>query len=180
MATIICDVDDVVANLIDKWLAEYNIEYNDTLTKDKITDWNISYFVKPECSEKIYNFLDRNIYNFIQPIPDSLRIIKKLKENNRVVFATMPAEGSEGIKYQWLFKHGYLNNRRDYVETHDKNLLKGDVIIDDNLDFVNNFDDGKVLFAQPWNQNHGDFPKELVAKNWNDVKNILNWSYNIY
>lgn len=180
MATIICDVDDVVANLMDRWLAEYNAEYDDTLTKDKITDWNLSCFVKKECSGDIYKYLEnKNLYDFIKPIEDSLSVINQLKKNNRVVFATMTTDGSAGIKYNWLFRHRYLNNRRDYVETHDKNLLKGDVIIDDNFDFVNNYDDGKILFSQPWNQNHGSFPDFLVAKNWNEVKRILGWCYDI-
>ena len=47
--TILCDVDEVINNLVEKILVEYNKQYNDSLTLNDITDWEVKKFIKPEC-----------------------------------------------------------------------------------------------------------------------------------
>ena len=56
MKTIILDVDDVVLNLVPNWLKLYNRDFNDNLTKEQITEWNITKFIKPEAKYSIYQY----------------------------------------------------------------------------------------------------------------------------
>ena len=52
--TIGVDCDDVVISLVPTWLSLYNKDYNDNLTPEQITDWDVGLFVKPECDNKIF------------------------------------------------------------------------------------------------------------------------------
>ena len=168
---IICDCDDVIINHSKEWLEMYNLDYQDNLKKETITDWDMLKFVKPECGAKIYSYLESgDIYNRCNPIEGSLDGINWLKNNgHRIIFATVNNYNDK--KYQWLKSHGYLKSRKDFVVTSDKSILKGEVIIDDNPDHLKKFGRKGIVFTQPWNKNY-TFRR---ANNWDDIIKIFEY-----
>ena len=54
---ILVDVDGVVANLADEWIKRYNADWDDNLTKEKIKTWGIVEHIKPECGNRIYEYI---------------------------------------------------------------------------------------------------------------------------
>lgn len=53
------DIDGVVNNLPEAVIEVYNEDYNDHLTIDDITAYNIENFVKPEAKENFYKYFTR-------------------------------------------------------------------------------------------------------------------------
>jgi 5'-nucleotidase len=166
------DVDGVVVDLVTQVLAIYNARYVDDIPVEKITDWDIDQFVKPECGMKIYEIFEApGIYDFVEPFPGALNTINWLREvGHRVVFVTTPAPGTEGVKQKWLIQHGFLplpsyGYSSDYVEARDKSLIAADLLLDDNYDNVLKFPGIGVLMEQPWNRNK---PYGWRVKNWHD------------
>lgn len=49
-------MDEVINNLVEKILVEYNKQYNDSLTLNDITDWEVKKFIKPECENIFTEF----------------------------------------------------------------------------------------------------------------------------
>lgn len=148
------DVDDVCCLLSPVWLSLYNRDYNDNLTDEDITDWNIHQFVKPECGLKIYDYLkDRRIYDTVIPRVDAKWGVDQLRElGYRVLFATScPAEVA-GRKFYWLREWGFIKKERDYIEIRDKSLLRGNFMIDDSYDNVRGFTGYGYLLTRPWNK----------------------------
>jgi len=67
------DVDGVIVDLVTPWLRRYNLDYNDDLTPESIQDWEVDKFVKIECGERIYKYIENpDIYYEALPIKDSL------------------------------------------------------------------------------------------------------------
>ena len=153
---IFVDVDDVCALLSQVWLARYNKDYDDNLTDDDITDWNIHQFTKPECGLKIYQYLkDPTIYDEIEPREGALKGVNALRELGlRVLFATACPVETAGRKFFWLKEHGFIKKERDYIEVHDKSLLLGRYMIDDSYDNVHGFSGYGYLLTRPWNKKH--------------------------
>jgi 5'(3')-deoxyribonucleotidase len=164
------DVDDTVLDLMNKWLSLYNSEYNDNIDKNKITQWNFSQFLKPECGNKIYDYLEfPNLYNYIAPIEGALEGINKLKNmGHRVIFVTA---GMHKGKYLRLKELGFLDKEEDYVEARDKSLILADVLIDDRPFNLWQFK-GKygIVFEEPWSD---DEDLEYRAKDWKEVVSII-------
>jgi len=163
---IFIDVDDVVADLISAWLARYNKDWNDSLASDMITEWEISKFVKPECGDRIYEYLeDPALYDTVQPIAPStakaalyrLRLL-----GHRIVFATTSVNGSAGRKLRWLYDYGFLEKSRiqkDYIEVSDKGLLYGDILIDDGYHNITTFKGFPILFDRFHNRHERWSPR---------------------
>ena len=165
------DVDSVIANLGEEWLRRYNLDYNDSLTSDKITKWETHSFVKKECGLKIYDYLkDPTLYDNVNPIEGSLEIIHQLKKDgHRVIYITTTPIETPGVKFNWLVKHRYLNKDElhNYFEARDKSLIRADILLDDNGETVKNFRHGiSFCYDQPWNR-HYDFGWYRVF-NWED------------
>lgn len=170
MKNILMDVDSVVADLMPEWLLRYNLEYKDILKPSNITAWDIHQLVKPECGKKIYQYLwDENLYNNVKPIDGALSGIQWLRAcDYRVVFVT---SGIQPAKIKWLYEHGFLTGTiwqsdKDVVVASDKSLIKGDYLVDDNMDNCKKFHATSILFAQPWNYNDSAMTR---VNSWADL-----------
>lgn len=164
---ILIDVDDTVCELVDTWLLLYNKQYNDNLTKNDIIDWEITQFVKPECGDKIFDFINnQKVYDIIPQVPGSLEGIKVLREmGHRIVFVTWAMEHAMGAKYRWLKNNDYLDSPSNYIECKDKSLIRADIMLDDNYNYVKGFSGKAVLFRKPWNIK---YEWGMAVDNWND------------
>jgi len=148
------DVDDVCADLVTEWLRLYNLDFKDNLKREDITNWHIHEFVKPECGEKIYEYVEtKSIYDNVAQIKDSLKGVTILKTIGRVIFVTASTNGASGRKYLWLKDNGYIDSPKDYIECLDKSLIKYDILIDDKYDNIKN-SSNNILFDAPWNREH--------------------------
>lgn len=150
---ILIDVDDTVCELVKTWLWLYNRQYNDNLVYENIIDWNIIDFVKPEAKDSLFDLINNQfIYTIVPQIDRALDGVTKLKSmGHRVIFATWAMEEASGAKYKWLKRNGFLDNQIDYIECKDKSLIRADITLDDNFNYVQKFNGMGVLFRKPWN-----------------------------
>ena len=161
---IIIDVDDTTGDLLTTWVDDINKEFGTKLQRSDIQKWAISEYVPnhSQYSKGVYNLLTAEMYERIQPIPGALEGVKTLREKgHEIIFATSTPIGCEGAKLKWLIRHGFIdgggvyNDGRvfsDYIEIHDKSLIRGDILIDDRDINVQNFPGNTILFDQPHNQ----------------------------
>lgn len=178
---VFCDVDDVIADLCTEWVRLYNADYDDTLRREDVTDWNIAKFVKPECGDAIFNYFhNKDLYDKVLPVEGSTHGIFALREMGyRVVYATSCNISMAGLKLQWLDDYGFLSMdmrgiSKDYIEVSDKHLLLGDTLIDDYHHNLNGFQGRRILFNASHNAgvSHNDFAFTRAA-DWDEVVNKL-------
>lgn len=167
---ILCDVDEVLLNLMPVWLGEYNKSFGDDLLPEAITDWDLSKFVLPECGQKIFEYIKSPyIFEKAGVVEGSISGIKKLKNaGHRVVYATI--NNPSNVKYRWLEEKGFLDNSKDLIVAEDKSLIMSDFMIDDNPENIENCYGVGILFDQPHNRK---FKWSLRAKNWQEVVDII-------
>lgn len=147
------DIDEVCAALMPEWIARYNRKYDDTLTPEQITSWDLSLLVKPTCGKHIFSFLTPDIYDRVQPIPGALQAVESLRyAGHRVIFVTA---GNADAKRAWLVRHGFLSKgwkQPDYFACFDKSLIRADVLIDDGPHNLATFPGECILIDQPHNR----------------------------
>lgn len=159
---ILADVDYTTVPLHEEWLRRYNIDWNDDLSTEDVTKWNIASFVRPECGDKIYEYLlDIDLYDNLV-IPD--RVINSIQylrdEKFRVVFLT---GGIHIGKYNLLKKYNLVDSQADMIIAKDKSLIRGDIMVDDyqaNLyDYYKHNNGLGILFDAPHNRGIRVFPR---------------------
>jgi 5'-nucleotidase len=154
--TIAVDVDEVVADLLPVWLADYNKKYNDELLAEDLREWDLTKAVKPECGKAIYDLLTAEMYDRILPIPYARAGCRALRAmGHRVIFVSSCPRGTADAKLAWLVRWGFLPQgifQKDFFVASDKSLIAADVLIDDNIDNVHAFPQMGILVNQPHNR----------------------------
>jgi 5'-nucleotidase len=170
--TLILDCDDTTIDLMKVWLENYNSDYNDNLTREQITDWDISQFVVPECGKKIFKYIkEPSIYKNALPVEGVLEAVNKLREYGfRIVFATAFEPRFSYAKFTWLNKHGFNVDKKDYVECNDKSLIIGNALVDDKYETIKNFPELGILYSAPWNLKY-DYKTRV--NNWQQVIDFM-------
>ncbi len=179
MRSIAIDVDGTVSNMHQSLLDLYNEDWHDNLTADKITDWDIAQFVKPECGEKIYEYFSHpDLYRNSELISGSLKNVTILRKSGfHIIWATTAAKGSEGRKKEYLSQKYLLYPHDEYIETGMKYLIDADYMIDDFWENFYGFTGTKILYQQPWNIGHRD-ECDISFNNWDSIsKFIINDNY---
>jgi 5'(3')-deoxyribonucleotidase len=165
------DCDDVLNNLITKWLELYNHDYNDNLTKTDVTDWNTSKFVKPECGKKIFDYLltDGLFDRMVTPPPFAVETTKFLVNHFEVYIVSSCMPETFLPKVNFIKQYYPHINPNNFIACHDKYLINADYLIDDYHENLRNFRGNKILMNAPYNQNI-DFEDEVIrVNNWVDI-----------
>lgn len=168
---IILDCDGVLADTIKKVLHLYNNEYNLNFKKEDIVAWDMTKIQKPGTSLTKY-FNQRGFFRDLDPMEDAQKYVKKLLEDGHEVFVATasPLEGLED-KLLWLRENFGFIPESNIVFIQRKDLLYGDIILDDALHNLENSQcEFKVVFDQPWNRDRREF---LRVRNWEQFYKLV-------
>jgi 5'(3')-deoxyribonucleotidase len=164
------DQDDVVAELLKKWLATYNELYGDNLRKEDVLSWDVSEWVKPKCGNRIYEILSTHkFYRDLEVVKDSQEVIEWLQENYEVYFVTnaMFTRESFKSKWDWLRENFPFVSESHIVFCADKSIIKADYLIDDGPHNLKTFDGIGLLYDCAHNRNVSEFRR---VNNWEDIR----------
>jgi 5'(3')-deoxyribonucleotidase len=154
MRTILVDVDGVLADFTPTYLHELEKATGRHYIEADVTDFD---FRKCVCTAEedaaVWRTLSETpgiVYN-LPTYPGAFQFLKELRELGRVVACTKPAGPRwAGERYHWLLDCGFAP--ADIVLCGDKNLVKGDVLIDDCIQNLDEWEHGPgILVERPWN-----------------------------
>lgn len=152
------DVDEVCADLLGEWLRRYSERFDDTLSVQTMTGWDLIPQVKPECGERIYEILrEPDLYTHVKPIEGAWEGVELLRNAGyRVVFVTSCVAGTMDAKVRWLQRYGFLSDAHglpDFIACTSKYLVDADVLIDDHEKNCWEFPRRSILVRHPHNRN---------------------------
>ncbi|MFB5759001.1 5' nucleotidase, NT5C type [Paenibacillus medicaginis] len=166
------DQDNVIADLVAEWVRRYNEDYNDNLKPEDINAWNWSHLCKPECGDKIYEYMDDpTLFESLSVIENSQEVLKELNYTYGIYIVTSPFNLNNIVpKYKWLKKHFSFLDEDKFVFTRDKSIIAADYLIDDKPKNLENFRGKKMLFTAPHNSNEDRFYR---VNNWEEIRETL-------
>ncbi len=147
---ILFDMDEVIVQFLNGLLKEYNKLYNSNVTIDSIVDWDIS-----DEFTKIYT--KPHFFENLLPYPKAIETINELIINKHEIYIVTDAGGNLNIingKYNWLKKYmPFINLQKNVILAHRKNLINGDIIIEDNPYTLSTFPNITIAMDKPYNKN---------------------------
>lgn len=175
---VLVDMDSVLADFEERFIEIYTARYPDRRAIP-VQNRN-TFYITDQYHERYYEDIE-NIYHSegffrsLNPILGALEGIKALEElkNVRVFICTTaprrnPFAPSE--KRQWIAEYLGKEWVNKFILTHDKTLVKGDILIDDRPDI-----NGEslptwkhILYTQPFNLNIQGMPR-MTWENWKEV-----------
>lgn len=196
---ILLDFDDVCNDLLPAWLKFLNDKYNSDIKVEDITDWDMAkctYPKLPVYEDGSHPYIYEPLYypefwDTVAPKEGAIEGIKKLMETNEVFITTASHYATIGPKVErCMMKHFPYLDWKQIISISNKEMLKADVLIDDNHDNVEKFIQNNpygygIIFDALYNRYPFDtnpFNKEIRVYNWNEIlskidflKKINNW-----
>ena len=171
--TILVDADGVLENFSDAWVAHLNKKYGTDVSPDDVREWDMTKVFSMLTPEQVLSTeLDAELYENLQPIPGGPETIRRLLSDGHEIFVVtnthykIAIEKLEGT----LFRYYPFLPWKQYIFTHKKQMVKGDVLVDDGVHNLVGGDYEKILFSAPYNR---DFDAELHGitrvENWDEA-----------
>lgn len=178
---ILLDMDDTICSLVPKWVYYYNKKYGTHYKIEDIKawelpgDWRLWEEILKE--ESFYRDLPWTHPNN----PESIRRLAELGHDVGIATSAVSGEAAKG-KYMWCHTHlvipGIIRGMDRVWIGRDKSWLKGDMLVDDNVDNLNKFPGVGVCMDQPWNQdwegpridNLDQLPFVILKTNWREQR----------
>lgn len=186
------DIDEVLAELTDKFLEFYNEKYGADFKRQDVKSynlWEVWKGTREESIDKFYEFYNSFYFESIEPVKDSIESIHKLGEKHELHLITARPNEVKKNTFEWIKKH----HVRDFVSINftnhwgvnaEEKTTKGDickklgiqVMVEDGLHYAEEIASHGVkvlLFDCPWNQSDS-LPENIErVYSWKDVMKII-------
>lgn len=166
-------MDDTLENLLDAWVDYLNHHYGTTVQPSDIKQWDVSRYFPTLSKEQVFSplYTDEFWYS-VEPIDGAVEAMQKLKRDGHdVIVVTASAYQTLRAKMDSvLFKYFPFINWDDVIVTNRKQLIRGDVLIDDGIHNLEGGDYEKILMDAPTNQWYNEKESGMTrVNNWDMI-----------
>ena len=177
MLRIAIDFDSTLFPTMEKVIEIYNKRHDTFIDISKITEYSLhDNFPADVADELIALFVEKEVYDCLQPYKGAARAIKTLVEQGHEIYiATSTDVRNMEWKEELLQKHFPFIPKKNLIRIHNKSLLNVDVLIEDKLDNLKSIFADRVCFNQPWNiDNDADYVYSISRiHHWGEIINII-------
>ena len=170
---LLIDMDGVVADFLSHWCEVFNERYNQKLKPSDIKTWRMHESIPGATQEACEDLIwEPGFFFNLKPIPGAIKAIEQLHEQgHEIVFVTSCLAG-HADKHAWLKRYFSFPVRVTF--TAEKYLVKGDVLIDDYMvnlqQWQAEWPDGMpICFAAHYNEQW----QGLRAYDWDSVSMLI-------
>ena len=171
--TILVDLDDVIDNCLEPWVNVLNREHGLNVKAEDITEWDLLESFPTLSHEEIYAPIKK--FSFwlteVSVRKDAIKYLNKLiKLGHEVYIVTASDLSMIHLKYLALIQPNFPIKEDHIIVTHRKDLIRGDILIDDCLGHVMDFKGQAILMTAPHNKHV--FIDDMGLKradNWQEV-----------
>lgn len=172
MKRIAIDMDEVIADVIPKFISLYNRDFDVPL--DLVIEPGNEVFkqVPQDVNQKWFEYInEKGFFRDLNVIPDSQRVIKALQEKYDVyiVSAAMEFRNSLEDKYDWLAEHFPFIDWQHIMFCGNK-IVEVDVLIDDRIKNFVNLKGRPLLYTSPHNLLITEYER---VNNWEEIAGLL-------
>lgn len=168
--TILVDMDDTIEDLLCAWVEYLNEKYETNVKPEEVTNWNISEFFPTLKSEQVFEPRhNKEFWYRVKPKENAPEVLQKLISDGHKIFI-VTASAYEALAAKMtvvLFRYFQFLSWDDVIVTAHKQLIKGDVLIDDGIRNLEGGTYAKLLFDAPHNKNYN--------AEANGMRRVHNW-----
>lgn len=175
--TVLVDMDDTIINLLDAWVDSLNRSYGTEVKTEDVTQWNIAKFFPSLTSEQVYFPLlcDDFWYNVLPKEGAAEALRQLINDGHKVLIVTSSLYQTLRTKMDvTLFGYFPFITWEDVIITGYKQLIKGDVLVDDGVHNLENGDYFKVLMDAPHNRTYDAESNGMHrTSDWGEVYSLI-------
>lgn len=171
--TILLDLDDVLNNQNELWIQELNVRYRRGVRYEDITGWDMGRFFPRLSARQLYApAISGELVDKMKPTPGSQDYTWKwYSAGHNLIVVTATSSQDIDKKIAWLYKNFKWFDMKNLISTQRKQLIKGDILIDDGL---HNLQRDNQLGIEP------QYVKVCMDRPWNRSANLLDGIHRVH
>lgn len=175
--TILVDVDNVLEDLNEAWVNAVNKKYGTNVSPNDIVSWDIERFFDGLSRTQVFSPLhDKKFWESIEPIDGAPEYLKKLiDDGHQVVLVTSSHPDTIQYKYRFIVKYFPYISFKDIIFTSKKQMVRGDVMIDD---APHNLEGGGYIGLLMYSPHNREYEAEehgfIRVSNWEQIYKVIN------
>ncbi|MEG1563857.1 MAG: hypothetical protein RR365_09040 [Bacteroides sp.] len=165
-------MDDVLEDFLGAWVSAINLNSGTKVKREEINQWDLQPYFPSLTQEEIFlPIKHERFWKNLEPIPNADTYVKRLiDECNQVCIVTASHYSVVNVKIEWLLAHYPFLSWEQVIIADNKQLIRGDVLVDDGPHNLIGGRYEKILFDVPHNWH---FDEKSIgatrAKSWEEV-----------
>ena len=170
--TLFVDMDEVIADTYGAHINRVNQRYGMNLTKEACRGGEV-WQQLPDHRDAIWrHYFEPGFFRELDPIAGSQEVLRDLSEKYEVYIASAAMQFPNSLKekHEWLDEYFPFIHWSKRILCGDKNILRGDILIDDRSHNLESFVGRSLIFTSPHNVNTTAFER---VNSWEEVGGLL-------
>lgn len=180
---IVIDIDDVINNLCECWCDWLSNQYGLSVTYKDVTNWDICSFFPELSKEQVFEPLSKaEFWDCVRPKEGAVEYIEKLVDYGyQVYLCTATDYRNVQMKYEKVIQRYFpFIKWEQIIVTSRKQMIKANVLIDDNINNLVGGDYLKLLMSAPHNQDVDTIMCRVYrVDNWEEIYNTIQGLYGV-
>lgn len=174
---ILVDMDDTIEQLLKAWIRAINERYGRNAVYEDFKTWDVSAPYPGLTRDQVYDIiLEPGFWKTVEPIPGAVEGMKALLDDGHEIYiVTATAYQSVAEKMtDLLFKYFPYLTWHQVIITHNKQLIRGDVLIDDGIHNLEGGDFVKILMTAPHNRSYDAEANGMIrVHSWPEIVEVV-------
>ncbi len=175
--TILVDMDDTIEQLLKAWVSRANAKYGRNVSLDEITDWNVAAPYPGVTKKEIYGVTyEPGFWSSIEPMPGAAEALRHFMDEGHEVYIVTATE-IEHVEEKMkglLFRYFPFLSWAQVIITGRKQMIRGDVLIDDGIHNLVGGEYRKILFTAPHNRDYDAEANGMIrVHTWEETVRII-------
>ncbi|MBQ3543400.1 MAG: hypothetical protein IJA34_00170 [Lachnospiraceae bacterium] len=170
--TILCDIDDVLINLLENWLNILNRTHSLNVNVNDVKSWDMTKVYPTLTKEQIFKPIYENeVWQTVKPMPQSQYYLKKLiDDGHQIYLVTATNFETCNVKIEKLISlFPYLHSSQIII-AQNKQMIRGDILIDDGVHNLISGNYIKILYSRPHNLSFDAERQNIIRlSNWEQI-----------
>ncbi len=170
---ILVDMDDVLEQLCAAWVEYINRHFGTAAKPEDVRNWDLTLAFPGLTREQVYSAeLDDTLWDDVKPMPGAPEMLRRLmEEGNEVYIVTSSYYQTLRAKLdKVLFRYFPYLSWEQVIITSNKQMIRGDILIDDGPHNLTGGEYHKILFDAVHNRAFDESSIGAVrVKNWEEA-----------
>ena len=175
--TILVDLDDTIEQLLAALVKRANERFCRNATVDDVTDWSIVCAFPGIAKREILDFMrEPDFWEEVKPVPGAAEALKHFMDEGHQVYivTATEAEHVHGKMERVLFRYFPFLSWDQVIITGRKQMIRGDVLIDDGIHNLEGGEYRKILFTAPYNREYDAEANGVIrVSSWDEIVRII-------
>ncbi len=174
---ILVDMDDTIEFLLQELVKRTNRKYHQNVSAEDVKDWAIAPAFEGLTKQQILETADEpGFWRSVKPVPGAAEALKHFMDEGHEVYIVTASEMKDlkDKMQDLLFRCFPFLSWSQVIVTCHKQLIRGDVLIDDGIHNMEGGEYRKILFTAPYNRDYNAEANDMIrVDTWDEAVKVI-------